>query len=99
MSKAWASGSSPRWRALRLAILDRDQWVCQLCHEPIRDGLPRDDPMAAQVHHTRDRRLVGDDPRYLQAAHRLCNQKAGQPGKTDAEHEVPGWLAALLKGN
>jgi 5-methylcytosine-specific restriction endonuclease McrA len=52
--------------------------------------------MAAQVHHVRDRRLVGDDPRYLQAAHRLCNQKAGQPGKTDAEHTMPAWLAARL---
>lgn len=99
MSKAWQGGSTTAWRALRLAVLDRDQWTCQLCHQPIRDGLPRDHPQSAQVHHTRDRRLAGDNPAYLQAAHRLCNQKAGQPGRDEAEHAVPDWLAERLKGH
>jgi hypothetical protein len=33
------------------------------------------------------------------ASHRECNLRAGQPGKTDAEHEVPAWLAAILRTN
>lgn len=97
MSKTWQSGSTTAWRALRQAVLDRDRWTCQLCHEPIPHGLAPKHPRSAQVHHTRDRRIVGDDPRYLQAAHRLCNQKAGQPGRDEAQHDVPDWLAARLR--
>lgn len=96
MSKAWASGSTAAWRRLRLAIADRDGWTCQLCGEPIPRGLRRDHPRSLQIHHTRDRRLVGDNPEFLQASHRLCNQQAGQPGRDEASHDIPDWLTARL---
>ena len=30
MSSAWAGGSNRRWRALRLYVLERDGWRCQV---------------------------------------------------------------------
>jgi hypothetical protein len=73
-----------------------DGWTCHLCGKPIPRSLPREHPQAWQAHHTRDRRLVGDDLRFIVPSHRLCNQKAGQPGRVEGEHEVPGWLADRL---
>jgi 5-methylcytosine-specific restriction endonuclease McrA len=99
VSERWAGGSTRAWRDTRAAVLDRDRWTCQLCGERIPRGLPRDDPDSAQVHHTRDRRLVGDDPRYLVASHRRCNLTAGDPTAADAPVEVPGWLAARLRAD
>ena len=37
MSPSWANGSTPAWRRLRLVILTRDRWVCQLCSQGLRD--------------------------------------------------------------
>lgn len=78
MSRAWAKGSTRRWRTLRRWVLDRDRWICQLCSEPIDPTVPHPEPDSAQVHHTRGK-AYGDDPRYLQAAHRRCNLDAGDP--------------------
>lgn len=99
MSKAWSGGSTAAWRALRLMVFDRDGWVCQLCGKPIPRWARKPHPLSAEAHHTRDRRLVGDDPRFIVASHRECNLAAGQPGRRDGEHEVPGWLAARLGGD
>lgn len=98
MSKSWARGSSPRWRALRLFVWDRDQGVCGLCHEPIPPSARKPHPLSYELHHTRRRELVGDDPQWLLATHRKCNLAAGQPGRDEAEHTVPDWLATRLKG-
>lgn len=89
MSNAWRSGSTAAWRRVRAAVLERDGWTCQLCGERIPHGLPRLDPLSAQVHHTRSRALVGDDPRWLQAAHRLCNARAGEPGYVQQGDPAP----------
>lgn len=91
MSKAWQGGSTAAWRAVRLLVLERDGWVCQICQQRIPRNAHRDDPQAAQVHHTGDRRLTGDDPAHLQAAHRLCNQRAGEPGRGDPAPTPGGW--------
>ncbi|PSL02876.1 hypothetical protein CLV30_109184 [Haloactinopolyspora alba] len=92
MSKAWAKGSTPAWRRLRQYVLTRDAWVCQLCELSIDPMLRHPDPMSAQVHHTLEREVAGDDPRYLQAAHRECNLKAGQPGKRSPQpRRVSSW--------
>lgn len=60
-------------------ILERDRWTCQLCYEPIDPTLcgggRNPHPKSAQVHHVLGKEH-GDDPRYLQAAHRECNLKA-----------------------
>lgn len=91
MSNAWRNGSTATWRKLRVAVLDRDGWICQLCGRTIPRGVHRDDPLAPQVHHTRNRALVGDDPNYLQATHRKCNLAAGEPGVDDPEPHVGAW--------
>ncbi|MBN6037465.1 HNH endonuclease [Amycolatopsis sp. 195334CR] len=84
MSKAWAGGSTRRWRKTRLHVLNRDRWTCQLCGQVISPGLRPPHPRSASVHHTRGKRY-GDDPRYLQAAHRQCNQQVGDPTRHDPE--------------
>lgn len=83
MSRAWQGGSTTRWRKTRAFVLDRDGWTCQLCGELIRPSLIPPHPRSASVHHTVSRAVVGDDPRYLQAAHRDCNTAAGEPGRHD----------------
>ena len=82
-SKAWRSKNTRAWRRVRLAVLDRDKWICQLCKQPIDPRLKHPHPMSAQVHHTLGRAVSGDDPRYLVAAHRACNVAEGEPGRTD----------------
>lgn len=76
MSKSWASGSSRRWRKLRLAVLVRDGWVCQLRRPDVCTG------RATHVHHTLGRTVTGDeDDRYLVAACEPCNLAVGDPTK------------------
>lgn len=78
MSTSWVGGSTRHWRKTRAAVLARDNWICQLCHRTIDPRLTNPHPMSAQVHHTQGK-AKGDDPAHLQAAHRLCNQQAGDP--------------------
>jgi 5-methylcytosine-specific restriction endonuclease McrA len=78
MSKAWAKGSTRAWRRTRLAVLNRDGWICQLCHQRIDPRLRPPNPRSASVHHL-DGKVYGDDPTRLVAAHRLCNLAAGDP--------------------
>jgi hypothetical protein len=78
VSKAWAGGSTRAWRRVRLLVLDRDKWTCQLCGGAINRRLRNPHPQSAQVHHPLGK-AYGDDPAHLQAAHRLCNQRAGDP--------------------
>jgi 5-methylcytosine-specific restriction endonuclease McrA len=91
MSNSWQGGSSSAWRKVRLEVLERDRWQCQLCHEPIPQGLPRAHPRAAQVHHVGSRAVTGDDPAGLVASHRECNLKAGDPTAGDPAPSVGGW--------
>lgn len=80
----WDRGSTRRWRKIRLYVLNRDNWICQLCD----DGQPMDPnahprhPKAPQVHHL-DGKKHGDDPTRCVAAHRECNLDLGEP---DAEN-------------
>lgn len=70
-------GSTRIEQRIRLHVLARDRWVCQLCNLEIDPALRHPHPKSAQVHH-----LVGEatyDPRYLVAAHRSCNVAAGEP--------------------
>jgi 5-methylcytosine-specific restriction endonuclease McrA len=69
---------------VRLFVLNRDKWVCQLCGKPIDPKLRPPHPGSASVHHTRGKRY-GDDPEQLVAAHRKCNQDAGEPGASDPQ--------------
>lgn len=72
MSKAWENGSTPAWRKIRLDVLIRDGYQCQLR----LDGCTG---RADQVHHTLGRAVTGDNPEFLVAACRTCNLKVGDP--------------------
>ncbi|MEV6879122.1 hypothetical protein [Amycolatopsis sp. NPDC051128] len=78
MSAGWTNGSTRRWRGIRAYVLDRDRWVCQLCHEPIERRHRHPHPRSAQVHHL-DGKRHGDNPERCVAAHRQCNLDAGEP--------------------
>ncbi len=67
-----------RHRIRRLAILDRDQWICQLCTEPIDPTLRFPDSRSATVDHIVPLVAGGsDEPSNLQAAHMVCNAAKG----------------------
>lgn len=71
-SKRWPNGSTRDWRKTRAYVLERDQRRCQLR----RPGCTF---RATHVHHTGDRTVTGDDPKYLLAACEHCNLSAGDP--------------------
>lgn len=84
-SKTWVNGSGAAWRKVRLLVLRRDGWRCQLKLEGCA-------VRAKQVHHTRPRALVGDDPAWLVAACQPCNNKVGDPTTTDPDPKPCSWL-------
>ena len=78
---------------MRLQVLERDRWECQLRYPgewtvQVRRPaggwayeLRRCRGSADQAHHTQDRTVVGDDPRYMVAACGPCNRRAGEPAR------------------
>lgn len=72
MSSNWSGGSSAEWKKVRRLVILRDQ-ECKLRTSPRCNG------RAETVHHTQDRAVVGDDPRYLIAACGPCNYSYGSP--------------------
>lgn len=76
MSRAWAKGSTRAWRRVRASVLqlnvEANGGRCTLQLEGCTGR-------ATQAHHTRDRAIMGDDPRYLVATCAQCNRKAGRP--------------------
>jgi len=77
MSKAWAKGSTYRWRRLRAAVLAANMaengGKCGLQIRGTCEG------MADQVHHVLGRAISGDNPKHLMAVCGPCNRKVGQP--------------------
>lgn len=76
----WQNGSSRAYRVARaesLAAHERKGGGCEL---KIHDDCTN---RAEEWHHTRDRRIYGDDPQYMQWACRPCNLKAGDPTRGD----------------
>ena len=76
MSRAWATGSTRRWRTIRAYVLQRDQYRCQLK----LDGCTT---RANEAHHTLGREVIGDKPDDLVAACSNCNKKTGDPRSHD----------------
>lgn len=75
MSKAWAAGSSRRWRRIRAEVLARDGHRCRL-------RIPgRCTTRATTVHHTQGRAVTGDNPQHLIAACSPCNGHVGEPAR------------------
>lgn len=84
MSESWAKGSTRAWRALRAAVLARDNRRCRAhlegwCARSGRPGRHTCTGQATHAHHTRGRRITGDDPRYIIAACKACNLYIGDP--------------------
>lgn len=65
----------------RQAIYDRDQWICQLCLDPVDPELRETDPWgdwAPSLDHIVPRSQGGShDPENLRLAHRWCNSVRG----------------------
>lgn len=65
----------------RLAIYERDKWICQLCHEPIdRDADPRYGdwaPSLDHIHPVSHSLLPDHSPTNLRLTHRWCNAIRG----------------------
>ena len=75
---------SPR---IRLAIYERDGWVCQLCGDPVDAMLHYLDDWAASLDHIECQSwvLVPDhSPANLRLAHRICNSMRGDESWTTA---------------
>lgn len=62
----------------RLAVFDRDGWVCQLCGEPVDPDLKGPDPQCASLDHIVPLSLGGDHSmENTQLAHLGCNASKG----------------------
>ena len=81
MSKGWEGGSTRAWRKIRLAVLNRDGWRCQLQIDGICTTI------ADCVHHL-DGKAMGDNPDRVVASCTPCNLHIGDPAGRgrDPEH-------------
>jgi 5-methylcytosine-specific restriction endonuclease McrA len=72
-----------RWRTLRLHVLERDGWVCQLCFEPIDPHARARTARAPVVDHIIPVSAGGawHDPTNLRAAHWGCNGARANNGR------------------
>lgn len=82
-SRRW-KGTTATWRRVRLAVLARDNYRCQL-------RLTGCTTTATQVHHTAPREVSGDNPAYLLAACAQCNNRLGDPSRTDPPARGSTW--------
>lgn len=84
MSKAWARGSTYKWRRLRARVLEANAAEnggrCVVAIEGVCTGV------ANTVHHTQGRAVTGDDPRYLVACCKECNLHIGEPKHHSPPH-------------
>lgn len=80
---SWAGLSQRKRAALRLAVFERDGYLCRLRYEGICTHT------AEVADHIRPRETHGDGLDNLQAACAACNGRKGKPGSHDPAHEVP----------
>lgn len=80
---SWAALGQRQRARLRLAVLARDEGVCQLRYPGICTH------MATEADHVRARETHGDTLDNLQAACRPCNLHKGRPAAADPPHQVP----------
>ena len=82
MSRNWPGGSSQAWRRLRLRVLERDEYQCQIQLDGICTGREKWSLMGkhrAHAHHVKGREVTGDDPNWIVCACRECNLAVGSP--------------------
>lgn len=86
MSKAWAAGSTYKWRTLRARVLHNNlvenQGRCQVAIAGVCTG------QAQCVHHRLGRAVTGDDIKYLVACCTACNLHIGEPSKDTPQHKT-----------
>lgn len=71
------------WRhRVRPLVYVRDNGICHICHQPIDLNIKHPDPMSYEVDHTRGVG-TGHDTTHLRAAHKICNQRQGDPTRND----------------
>lgn len=102
---SWDGGSTTAWRKVREEVLRRDAaqgWGCRAheegwCEAAGRDAphqcrgtAPLTGPHPGHAHHTRGRRITGDDPRFIVSSCRECNLHIGDPSGRDREADPPG---------
>lgn len=96
VSRSWPGGSTRAWRALREAVLTRDQGVCRAhvdgwCAR--RPGVHACEGRAllagGHAHHTLGRAVTGDDPAFIVAACEPCNLHIGDPSTLVDPRNVP----------
>ena len=71
-------------RAIRTAVLERDQWTCQLCFDPIDPLAPLGNWSASVDHVIPISKQGTDEIDNLQAAHRWCNSVRRDADMNDA---------------
>ena len=80
-------------RVPRVAIYERDQWICQLCDKPIDRELRYPDPMCASIDHVIPVSMGGtNSAENLQASHYLCNTSVGNKKTGGRLRPAPVWL-------
>lgn len=91
-SKACSAARRKSWisRRDRLAIYDRDGWMCQICHGAVPRDVPITSDWSATLDHIVPRSRGGtDDADNLRTAHRWCNSVRGDLSHyTDADLQV-----------
>jgi 5-methylcytosine-specific restriction endonuclease McrA len=85
MSEGWEGVSARQWQRVRLTVLDRDGWKCQIKTPGVWRTMKGEERRcminADCVHHTLGIQKTGMDTRYLVAACTPCNLKVGDPTK------------------
>jgi 5-methylcytosine-specific restriction protein A len=85
--------SSRTWRAMRLQILERDQYVCMICGLPTIPGSPTVGmrPVVDHIVPLRVRPESALDPDNLRASHGSCNSSrvSKKPPNVSWEPAVP----------
>jgi 5-methylcytosine-specific restriction endonuclease McrA len=83
-----SNGRSDEYRKHFGAVMERDEWTCQICLLPLdRDAMPFDDKAPVLDHEKRVRDGGGEGMNNLRAAHRWCNamREFGGIGRFDFE--------------
>jgi len=77
----------------RVAIYERDNWVCQLCMKPIDRTLRYPEPMSASLDHIIPLSKGGENSaENFQASHLVCNISVGNRKTQTQLRPAPVWL-------
>lgn len=96
------TGSWPRgdWikKDIRFAVYERDDWICQICLEPVDIEAHYLDKWAPSLDHIEPQShtiVPNHDPENLRTAHRFCNGSRGD--RTEVPDEVIAVQARALR--